>query len=147
MARGMEGKGFWVKGKQIIDVGGNSHITVLWHSPDTFGLSDGMVKALYAKHRETIGIEGRAREELIKLAAANGWIRIRHYLTPHDYWAVQFDSWNKREKEVVAFIKWAIKKNIWSATDEIRFTGYGDRFYKQYAFAEGGIGLFLNELK
>jgi hypothetical protein len=142
----MHGKGFWVKGEQIIDVGGSNHITVIWRTPDGFGLSAGMIKAIYAKHREKMGAEGSAREEVIKLAADNGWMRIRQYLTPHDYWAVQFDSWNKRKKEVVVFIEWAIAKRICSATDEIRLTGYRDKFYKQYAFADGGIGLFLNGL-
>lgn len=143
----MQAEAFWVKGNEIIEVHEDSHINVIRQHPEKFGLSAGTVKALYAKCGEKIGTEGSAREDIIRLAADTGWIRIRHYLTPQDYWSVQFDSWDKRKKDVVTFIKWAVSKKIISATDELRLTGYRDGFYKDFSFSEGGIGLFLNGLE
>jgi hypothetical protein len=141
----MQAQGYWVNGKQIVDVTSSKHIDYLRDHPEDFGFSKQEIDETFQRHREKLGEEGRAREELIRSATTRGWIRVRRWKSPQDYWSVQFDRFEKRTETVISFFTLMIEQHKMSTDDELRLTGFYDGFEKIYSFQEGGIGRFLEE--
>jgi len=85
----MKDLGFFISpvGK-LIPVGGNgTHIGTVIAHPSKFGLKKADIEKAYKKHKERLGIEGDAREEILKRLTKKGWIRLRRY---PQYWSIQF---------------------------------------------------------
>ena len=62
---------------QIICVPGSHIYTVIRH-PKVFGLNSMYIQNLYRKYNERMGLEARARREiLLLLISEKGWIRLR----------------------------------------------------------------------
>ena len=141
----MQGAGYWVNGDQIIDVTFTSHIGHLCDHPSEFGFSEQEVKEAFERHGENLGDEGTAREELIRIATTRGSIRVRHYVSPRDYWSIQFDKIEERRETIVSFFRSMIEQGKMSKNDELRLIGFSDGFEKIYSFQEGGVGRFLGE--
>ena len=91
----MQAQGYWVKGNRVIDLTCRSQIGYLYDHPKDFGFSRLEVEETFQRHRERPGKEGTAREELIKRATTQCWIRVRCYVRPGHYWSIQFDSKNE----------------------------------------------------
>lgn len=69
---------WWVSpGKEIIPVSGTTHIDEIIRNPDRFGFTKAEIEEAYSRHNEPIGLEGQAREEIMKKAMDDGWIRAR----------------------------------------------------------------------
>lgn len=81
------GPGFFISPKGQIILVENSHIRAVIKNPELFRLSKAYIKSMYKKHGEKIGIEGKAREEILRRVMGNGWIRLRRH--PNRYWSVQ----------------------------------------------------------
>lgn len=137
---------YWAKGKIVYEVD-TKHIQFILLNPEMFDLTLPEIRAVYKKHGEKIGQEGKAREEIIKMVASNRWIRIRHYKTPQDYWTVQFDNYRKRKRSVGEFIDYALENLKMSMNDTISLLGYEDGYSKTYDFMSGGVSAFLMERK
>src|SRR5271157_5216015 len=108
----MQAKGYWVRdghSPSTIDVTATSHVRYLCENHREFGFSQEQIEETYRRHGERMGQEGKARDELIKIASTRGWIRARHYRSPRDYWSVQFDKIELRKAAVALFVKSAIK--------------------------------------
>ena len=107
----MAGKAFWISPEgRVMDVGVN-HIAAVIRDPKTFNVTKNRIEKAYAKHKEPIGSEGNAREEIITAILKKGWIRIREY--PNRYWSIQFPSVSPKIKTFIR--KWAryvLKRNI-----------------------------------
>ncbi|MDD5092731.1 MAG: hypothetical protein PHQ23_17670 [Candidatus Wallbacteria bacterium] len=56
-----------------------SHVDEIIRMPERFGLTREEAIAAYTRHGEPLGLEGSARDELIKRVCERGWIRIRIY--------------------------------------------------------------------
>lgn len=117
----------------------NTHIDYIISNPKDFSLTTNEIQTLYKKYGERIGAEGKAREELIKRVARQGWIRIRHYVRPRDYWSIQVDSYRKRKRKIQAFCDWAIDNQFMGFTDEVTIVGYDTGEFLNYSFQEGGV--------
>jgi len=74
---------------EIIDVP-LCHIASVIKSPDLFGLSPEKIAATYLKHDEPIGLEGKARLELLRQVIMSDWIRLRRY--PNRQWSITVNS-------------------------------------------------------
>ena len=74
---------------QILFVKTN-HIGTVIDDPTQFGLTMEEIKARYSEYGERLGIEGKARREILLQLVKNGWIRLRRY--PNRYWSVTLDS-------------------------------------------------------
>ena len=141
----MLGKGYWAIDRHYIEVTNDKHIEAIIKNPKIFGLTDKIVTDVFKKHKEKVGTEGNAREELIIMASKSGAIRVRHYLKP-DYWSVQFDEWKKRRKDIKYFIEWAVlDAKIMGKYETVVLHGYVDDYYKTYDYMEDGIAAFLKE--
>lgn len=69
-----------------------NHVADIISNPSKFGVTGEFIKELYDRHGEPLGVEGNAREELIKLILQRGWVRIRNY---RNYWSVTVDRLSK----------------------------------------------------
>lgn len=70
-----------------------NHVADIINNPSKFGVTSEFIKDLYDRHGEPLGVEGNAREELIKLVLQRGWVRIRNY---RNYWSVTVDRLSKK---------------------------------------------------
>jgi hypothetical protein len=144
----MQAEGYWVGGghsPSTIDVTATSHVRYLCEHHREFGFSQEQIEETYRRHGERTDQEGKARDELIKIATTRGWIRIRHYTNPRDYWSIQFDKIELRKAGVALFVNSAIKQRRMSETDEIELTGFHGGYKRTYTFQEGGASQFLEE--
>jgi hypothetical protein len=78
-----------------------SHIATVIKYPKKFGLTKEYIESIYNKHNEKFGVEGKARDEILKELMSNGWIRIRRY--PNRFWSVSiYNKLNKRTKDYIS---------------------------------------------
>jgi hypothetical protein len=63
-----------------------NHISTVIADPQRFGLTREEIEALYKEYGERVGVEGKARREILLRIISDGWIRIRRY--PNKYWSV-----------------------------------------------------------
>ena len=136
--------GYWVKGSDVYDVTTSSHIRFILENPDKFGLTDLELDQWYKKYNEPIGFEGKARNEIIKSVANQGWVRVRHYYRPQEYWSIQADSTRIREETITNFIWWALEHKLMVKDDTVILMGYADDFDKHtYDYRDGGVVKYL----
>jgi hypothetical protein len=138
--------GFWLRGQTVYDVTTSSHITFLVEHPDLFEISAELIRRIYSSHSETIGTEGKARDELVKLATSRGWVRVRHYDKPRDYWSIQCDKTETRKRTIHEFIEWALSKEVMMEHDSAVILGFADpKDRYEVRWEKGGIRAYLNE--
>lgn len=136
---------FWVNEETILE-SESSHVRAVLDEPERFGFSGkDELREIYRRHGERIGKEGVARAEIIRLATMHGWMRVRHYVHPHDYWSVQVDSLKARSATIERFIHYALARGIMQETDELRITASEEERTLTYGFSEGGVGRYLRE--
>ena len=82
---------------QVISTNGRSHISLIIDSPDKFGFTKDQILDLYKKYNEKLGVEGKAREQLLRLLFEKGWTRVRRY--PNKFWSVQVKKLTKKAKD------------------------------------------------
>ena len=106
----LNSKAFWITTNgEILDIGLGTHIGFVIQNPEIFNLTKGEIVSAYHGHGELLGVEGRARYEIIMKLLANGFIRIRLY--PNKYWSISANIWDSRTKKILSH--WAkIAKEI-----------------------------------
>lgn len=95
---------YWLCSDNTIEVS-SSHIEALTNDPELFGLSSSDVQETYAKHSETVGADGLASDELYRKAAANGWLRVRHFEEPDRYLLIQGYSLQDHHETIRGFLE------------------------------------------
>jgi len=65
----------------------STHIEEVIKNPEVFGITRRYIKEVYKKYRETVGLEGKARDEIIGGLIDKRWMRIR-YVKSYDYYIV-----------------------------------------------------------
>lgn len=142
----MQSIGYWYKNKKLFQIENEKHIDFIIKYPEKFNLTKEEVKAMYLKYNEKYGMEGKAREELIVSVIEEGWIRLRHYTRPRDYWSIQYYNFREQEKELHEIIETLIfDEKTMRHDDEIVFIGFGDESKFVYSFMNGGASKFLQE--
>ena len=142
----LQGRGFWLHEEKIYEVSKSSHVGFIIDHPQLFNLTEERVREIYDWQNEPLGHEARAREILIRHAVSLGFIRIRHYLRPSDYWSMQMDNTFKRSEQIQNFILWAVDEGILKSHSEAIIMGYDNQCdYHRYRRKSGGIGRYLLE--
>jgi len=90
---------------KIISCGASSHISMIISYPEKFGLNKEYIDKIYNKYNEPIGIEGKAREEILMDLFKKGWIRIRRYV--NNFWSINVIKLTKKNKDYIQ--EWASK--------------------------------------
>ena len=96
---------FWISPKGDIFEVIFSHIRTILDDPQKFDLKKDYILKIYKKYNEKIGIEGKARGEIMLALMKNGWIRIR-YSPKQDSWTIQ--SYNFLNREINNTWQWLI---------------------------------------
>ncbi len=134
---------FWARGNEIYENDG-SHIAEIIRTSERFGLTLAHIRAVYDHHGELLGVEGAARAQLIREAAGNGWIRVRHYVGTPDYWSIQADRYTAtRRAEILAMVKQLLSLKVMVNGDQLKIECSEDRAQVRYLFQDGGVAKFL----
>jgi len=80
------------------------HITEVLANPESYSFRREQLEAIYEKHGERLGVEGKAREEIMTDLLKRGWIRIR-YIPRNDLWSIQ--CFNLRSSQQDYLFHWA----------------------------------------
>jgi len=118
---------YWIKGNEVIDIP-DSHVNAIIRDPEHFGISMAEVLSAYRRHKEVLGVEGKARQQLVIKAIKNGHIRSRHYQRPVDYWTVQFRDWASSKATILSFLKMLLIKGEIYLHDDLLLGGVDDGF-------------------
>ncbi len=89
-------------GGQVIYVP-HSHISLVISNPEKFSLNFEYIKTIYEKYDEKIGLEGRARQEILLHLIDQGFIRIRKY---KNHWKVNVKDLYK-DSAALFLYRWA----------------------------------------
>jgi len=136
--------GYWAYNNSVWEV--TTHIAFMIEKPELFNLTAKEINEIFAKYGEKLNIEGKAREELIRMVSKEGWIRIRHYQKPENYWSIQCDDIMKRKPVIKNFLYWAIEHKQMSYNDSAVILSYDRPNDKEvYDWNRGGIKEFLSE--
>jgi len=135
---------FWIKGKEIIPVG-TIHIRYIMDNPEKFNLTKEEIWAWYDRNKEKRGLEGKTREQIIRKVAEDGWIRVRHYIRPRDFWSIQTYDTRRDKKAIENFILWCLNEGTMSMNDEIHILSYKDGSMQSYSYQDGGVRTYLFE--
>jgi len=77
---------FWVSPDgEIIEVKKGKHIAEIISTPKKFGFTSEFVEFVFNNYNEKMGIEGKARKQLMLVLFDNNWIRIRKYKA---FWSI-----------------------------------------------------------
>jgi hypothetical protein len=90
----------------------HSHISLVISNPEKFNLNFDYIKTIYEKYGEKIGLEGRARREILLHLIDRGFIRIRKY---KNHWKVNVKDLYMDDAAIFLH-RWA--KSIIGATDD-----------------------------
>jgi len=82
-----------------------SHINTVILHPARFGKTTQEIQSIYAQHKERVGIEGVAREEILREIISRGWIRLRRYVHPQEKWSATVNKLDPRSR--VLLQEWA----------------------------------------
>jgi hypothetical protein len=75
----MDARAHWISPAGEVLPVQRKHINEVITNPSRFGMSREQIEEVYARHHEPLGLEGKAREEIIVTLVDRGWIRVRHY--------------------------------------------------------------------
>lgn len=84
----------------------STHIDVVIKKPEVFGITRAYIKEVYKKYRETVGLEGKARDEIIEGLINKRWMRIR-YIKSNDYYIVGLNT-HFSEKQADYLREWGM---------------------------------------
>jgi hypothetical protein len=82
----------------VIPLTSDRHIHEIMANPDKFGLTTKEIEAVFKKHKEKMGTEGKAREDIMSALIKQGWGRVR-YISRDDSFTVQIFKLDKTQKE------------------------------------------------
>jgi len=82
-----------------------THIEAVIKNPEVFEITHSYIKKLYKKYRETVGLEGKARDEIVEGLINKKWMRIR-YDKSQDYYIVGFKFFDKNQIDYLK--KWSM---------------------------------------
>ena len=88
---------YWISPDGGIFTNFGVHIEAVCENPSAFGLTKEYMKGVYDKFRERWGLEGLARDEIMKLLYSRGWVRIR-YNTSIDLYSIELDTLTSKHK-------------------------------------------------
>jgi hypothetical protein len=143
-----QGKGYWVRNNKIVDISATTHIGYIIDNPEYFNITLDFINLIYHRYNEKLGVEGKAREEIIKKVSSDGWIRVRHYFKPKDYWSIQFDQFILRQVSIKSFLEWAVHEGkVMYRNEELILLGYENNKQMSYPYTNGGVQVFLDETK
>jgi hypothetical protein len=88
---------YWISPRGDVLSARTRHLDDIRKYPEKFGYTQEMIKAIYDEHGERLGIEGKAREDILNDLIRQGWIRMRRY--PNRFWSVNVNRLSGRMRD------------------------------------------------
>jgi len=95
----IRGPGFFISPKGETTLIETTHIRTVIKNPDLFGLSRDYIESGYTKLGEKTGLEGKARDEILRRVLRNRWMRLRRHT--NRYWSVQTGTVTDEKKRFI----------------------------------------------
>lgn len=133
-----KGDAFWYKMGDSRGVD-STHISDVIANPSVYGLTREQIDEIYARHGEKIGQEGDAREEVIRSIVGGGWMRIRHYRKPKDFWSLTVRNADDQRKMIDTFLLYAVDDMTLGLNDELQIYSTETNSTESYSFMKGGV--------
>ncbi|MFP4483762.1 MAG: hypothetical protein ACLFO1_02800 [Spirochaetaceae bacterium] len=115
---------YWVSATGTWVDAGEDHLASVLENPEQFGLSKTRIEEVYAQHSETVGTEGRARDQLIQEAARSGWVRVRRYSEPANRIVLQSYNLESKVSSLRSFLQELAHRKIVSPEDTVVLSDY-----------------------
>jgi hypothetical protein len=131
----MDERAFWISPEGAILPVPLSHIASVIRAPEVFGLTREYLEDAYRKHKEPLGLEGKARGEIIAGLICKGWIRIREY---REYLSVQVFDLDEHGSRGRLSLFFESAGSTYPADMEVRFSSFKKEEGKGYACYSGG---------
>lgn len=81
--------------------GGVNHINFVIHNPEIFDFTIDEIHSTYKRHKEPIGTEGKAREEILHRVFSKGWVRLRYWtIGANKKWYIEVKDFNSQRESV-----------------------------------------------
>lgn len=108
---------YWLSKKALIYPVTTSHIRFVIDNANLFDMSKDDIKAMYSTHKEKIGFEGKARNEIMSELISKGWIRARYKESNNEnYWTLEL--FQLTESSIQNILKW--KEMLLSLNQDLR---------------------------
>jgi hypothetical protein len=142
----MSGKGYFVKGNEIIDLGSSSHVRYIIENVDIFDYTIEKIKDIYKKYKEPIGFDGNARAVIMAEVIHSGWIRVRQK-SINVGWVMEFNSMVQSRPSICHFLEWAMAEDgVMKADDALELKGIEDQCIIDYPYSHGGACKFFIDI-
>lgn len=98
---------YWIDPDGKIFEVDSKHISSIIAEPEAFGFTKAYIQSVYRKHREPLGSEGNAREEILVKLMERGWIRIRFISRQYSVTVQLSDNFHTTESYAELVTPWA----------------------------------------
>jgi len=98
----MRREAYWITPEGGVISVKTTHIGEIIRTPELFGLTIEEIRSIYEIYGEPIGLEGKAREEIMRKLILQGWIRIRWKPKEYSFTVQMIQS----EKTETGFKNW-----------------------------------------
>lgn len=135
--------GYWLSNTSSIPVE-RDHVDAVLAEPERFGLHRDTINQIYRKHGEDIGQEGFARDELMQLAAGNGWIRVRLHANSSSFVLVQGFDVEEQIEAVGSLLCDLVNRDTIASDETVVLSNLRDASTKTVKSVEGGVSAVIN---
>lgn len=131
-------KAFWIEPSgKVVDIGDTNHINFLTVNNTAFKISDKEIEDIHRKYHEPIGVEGKARDEIIINSLKKGFITLR-YMGRESKWVARvYDLKNRRvQDKLFVWAQAIVKKNRAAGDDPVAVIDFRSNQTKQTTVAD-----------
>lgn len=112
---------YWISPEREVITVDITHVQAVIDDPGRFGWVAEDVRDCYRKHDERLGLEGKARAEILVENTRRGWVRVRHH-SRCDVW--DFQIWDPGDEGIrdgiTRFIASAVAEGVMNLYADIR---------------------------
>lgn len=130
--------GFWTKKDEWIAVE-DDHLSTILDDPERFGLTRAHIEEIYASTGQEVGSEGPARDEIMKQATENGWLRVRRFNNVDTRLVVQGTNIDSQIGSVSEFVTSMIAKASVDGSATVVITDFAGGDTRSFHVGASGI--------
>jgi hypothetical protein len=135
--------GYWLSQDGSVPVT-QDHIDAVVAEPERFGLDRDTITEIYRRHGEEIGREGFARDEIMRRAAENGWIRIRVHANSSSFLVVQGFEPEQQIEAIASLLCDLVNRDVIASDEAVVFSNLSDTSTKTVKSVDGGVSAVIN---
>jgi len=115
----MNVRGYFVKGTQVVEISGTTHVRYVLDNPGVFGMDRNSLIMIYRQYHEPIGFEGKARRAILMQLLGQGWVRVRETRGRMCRWPLELNDYDLQREHVQVFLGRLQNEGVIDANDTI----------------------------